>query len=199
MAYSTGLCDRGSFPRPFGEHSQTRSSTIRGTLPPDSSTIRGTYTSSRRTSSRRTSSRSDDPVDKLAEEKRPSRKVKTKTFLIGKELKTKDLRHTAVDRGKRIVNKTQPKTRIKTPGEQDRAWRGLLQRDHPLPDPDRPEYPARDEVIAARTRPAPRRIVPVVPNKVSVWNSGIIFSPPGWAQPSACWRPSSGSGTCSAW
>ena len=40
-------------------------------------------------------------------------------------------------------------------GEQDRAWRGLLQRDHPLPDPDRPEHPARDEAIAARPRPLP--------------------------------------------
>ena len=50
--FSTGLCESGSFPRAFGEHSQTRSSTIRGTFPPDSSSIRGTYTSSRRTSSR---------------------------------------------------------------------------------------------------------------------------------------------------
>ena len=32
--FSTGLCDSGSFPRPFGEHSQARSSTIRGTFPP---------------------------------------------------------------------------------------------------------------------------------------------------------------------
>ena len=38
-------------------------------------------------------------------------------------------------------------------GEQDRAWRGLLQRDHQLPDPDRHEHPARDEAIAARPRP----------------------------------------------
>ena len=40
-------------------------------------------------------------------------------------------------------------------GEQDRAWRGFLQRDHPLPDPDRPEHPARDEAVAARPRPLP--------------------------------------------
>ena len=40
---------------------------------------------------------------------------KTKTFLIGKELKTKDLRHTAARTGKRTDNKIQPKTRIKPP------------------------------------------------------------------------------------
>ena len=50
-------------------------------------------------------------MDKLAEEKRPKR-GKTKPFLIGKELKTKDLHHTAAERGKRTDNKT----RIKTPG-----------------------------------------------------------------------------------
>ena len=40
----------------------------------------------------------------------PPAKGKTKTFLIGKELKTKDLHHTAAERGKRNDNKTQPKT-----------------------------------------------------------------------------------------
>ena len=35
---------------------------------------------------------------------------KTKPFLIGKELKTKDLHHTAAERGNRESNKTQPKT-----------------------------------------------------------------------------------------
>ena len=48
-----------------------------------------------------------------------------------------------------------PAGRALAMGEQDRAWRGLFQRDHPLPDPDRPEHPARDEAIAARTRPVP--------------------------------------------
>ena len=46
-------------------------------------------------------------MDKLAEEKRPA-KGKTKTFLISKELKTKDLQKTAAERGKRDGNKTQP-------------------------------------------------------------------------------------------
>ena len=36
----------------------------------------------------------------------PPAKGKTKTFLIGKELKTKDLRQTAAERGKRDNNKT---------------------------------------------------------------------------------------------
>ena len=40
----------------------------------------------------------------------PPAKGKTKTFLIGKKLKTQDLRHTATDRGNRNDNKTQPKT-----------------------------------------------------------------------------------------
>ena len=59
----------------------------------------------------------------------PSRKGKTKTFLIGNELKTKDLHHTAAERASGPTNKTQPKTRIKTPdsrpprGESSR-WRG---------------------------------------------------------------------------
>ena len=35
-------------------------------------------------------------------------------------------------------------------GEQDRAWRGLLQRDHPLPIPIDLNNPARDEAVAAR-------------------------------------------------
>ena len=39
-------------------------------------------------------------------------KIKTKTFLIGKELKTKDLRQTAVGR----ASGSGTKTRIKTPG-----------------------------------------------------------------------------------
>ena len=37
-------------------------------------------------------------------------KPKPKTFLIGKELKTKALHHPAAERGKRTDNKTQPKT-----------------------------------------------------------------------------------------
>ena len=37
-------------------------------------------------------------------------KGKPKTFLIGKELKTKALRQTAAEQGKRDDNKTQPKT-----------------------------------------------------------------------------------------
>ena len=41
---------------------------------------------------------------------RPSRKTKTKTFLIGKELKTKNLQQTAPEWGKLDDNKTQPKT-----------------------------------------------------------------------------------------
>ena len=40
----------------------------------------------------------------------PPAKGKTKTFLIGKELKTKDLWQTAAERGERDDNKTQPKT-----------------------------------------------------------------------------------------
>ena len=39
----------------------------------------------------------------------PPPKGKTKTFLIGKELKTNTLHHTAAERGKRDDNKTQPK------------------------------------------------------------------------------------------
>ena len=46
----------------------------------------------------------------------PPAKSKTKPFLIGRELKTKDLLHTAAERASVIGNKTQPKTRIKTPG-----------------------------------------------------------------------------------
>ena len=42
----------------------------------------------------------------------PPAKGKTKTFLIGKELKTNALHHTAAERG----NRTDKKTRIKTPG-----------------------------------------------------------------------------------
>ena len=58
-------------------------------------------------------------MDKLTENKRetterggltPPAKGKTKTFLIGKELETNDLRQTAAERGKRDDNKTQPKT-----------------------------------------------------------------------------------------
>ena len=41
-------------------------------------------------------------------DKSPNQKTKVKTFLIGKKLKTKDLRKTAVERGKRNGNKTQP-------------------------------------------------------------------------------------------
>ena len=40
----------------------------------------------------------------------PPAKDKRKTFLIGKELKINNLRQTAVERGKRDGNKTQPKT-----------------------------------------------------------------------------------------
>ena len=40
----------------------------------------------------------------------PPEKAKHKTFLIGKELKTKDLLQTAAERGKWDGNKTQPKT-----------------------------------------------------------------------------------------
>ena len=40
----------------------------------------------------------------------PPAKGKTKTFLIGKKLKTKDLLHTAAERGNRDDNKNQPKT-----------------------------------------------------------------------------------------
>ena len=54
----------------------------------------------------------------------PPAKGKTKTFLIDKELKTKYLRHTAAERGKRDDNKPQPKTRIKTP---DSLRQGMTQ------------------------------------------------------------------------
>ena len=40
----------------------------------------------------------------------PPEKAKPKAFLIGKEMKTKDLRQTAAERGKRDDNRTQPKT-----------------------------------------------------------------------------------------
>ena len=40
----------------------------------------------------------------------PPAKGKTKTFLIGKELKTNALHHTAAERGERDDNKTPPKT-----------------------------------------------------------------------------------------
>ena len=42
----------------------------------------------------------------------PPAKGKTKTFLIGKELKTKDLRKTTAERGKRATTKPNPKPRI---------------------------------------------------------------------------------------
>ena len=45
-----------------------------------------------------------------------ARQDKTKTFLMDKELITKDLHHTAAARGERTDDKTQPKIRIKTPG-----------------------------------------------------------------------------------
>ena len=50
-------------------------------------------------------------MDKLAEEK-TAQKGKIKTLLIDKELKTKDLCHTAVDRANRPGNKPKPKPRI---------------------------------------------------------------------------------------
>ena len=50
-------------------------------------------------------------MDKLAEEKRPA-KGKTKTFLIGKELKIKDLHHTAAERASGPGNKPKPNPRI---------------------------------------------------------------------------------------
>ena len=53
-------------------------------------------------------------MDKLTLEENLPEKTKTKTFLIGKELKTKDLHHTAAVRASETDNKTQPKTRIKT-------------------------------------------------------------------------------------
>ena len=46
-----------------------------------------------------------------------ARKGKTKTFLIGKELKTKDLHHTAAERASRPGNKT----RIKPPDSRSRG------------------------------------------------------------------------------
>ena len=46
----------------------------------------------------------------------PPAKHKTKTFLIGKELKKKRLTPYRGGTGKRTDNKTQPKTRIKKPG-----------------------------------------------------------------------------------
>ena len=45
----------------------------------------------------------------------PPAKGETKTFPIGKKLKTKDLQKTAAERGKPDDNETQPKTRIKPP------------------------------------------------------------------------------------
>ena len=58
-------------------------------------------------------------MDKLAEKKNhrkrgltPPARGKTKTFLIGKELKTNILRYTAADR----TSGRSTKTRIKTPG-----------------------------------------------------------------------------------
>ena len=59
----------------------------------------------------------------------PPAKGKTKTFLIGKETENKRLTPYRGGTGKRTDNKTQPKTRIKTPdslpprGESSR-WRG---------------------------------------------------------------------------
>ena len=41
--------------------------------------------------------------------RRPSRKVKTKTFLIGKRLKTKDLRQTAAEQASGPTTKPNPK------------------------------------------------------------------------------------------
>ena len=42
----------------------------------------------------------------------PPAKGKTKTFLIGKELKTKDLHHTAAERASGPTTKPNPKPRI---------------------------------------------------------------------------------------
>ena len=50
-------------------------------------------------------------MDKI--DRKPARKHKTKTFLIGNELKTKDLLQTAAER----TSEPPTKTRIKTPGE----------------------------------------------------------------------------------
>ena len=61
-------------------------------------------------------------MDKLAENKRettqerelrPPAKGKTKTFLIGKELKTKDLHHTAAERASGPTTKPNPKPESK--------------------------------------------------------------------------------------
>ena len=45
----------------------------------------------------------------------PPAKGKTETFLIGKELKTKDLYHAAAVQASGATTKSTPKTRIKTP------------------------------------------------------------------------------------
>ena len=49
---------------------------------------------------------------------RPSQK--TKTFLIGKELKTKDLHHTAAERASGPTTKPNPKPELKTPNSRSR-------------------------------------------------------------------------------
>ena len=96
---------RGSFPRTFARPPPLDSSNIRKTPPLDSSNIRKTLKHVVKDQVvKTTSSRSGDPVDKI--DRKPKPKIKTKPFLIGKELKTKDLRQTAADRASGRGTKT---------------------------------------------------------------------------------------------
>ena len=53
-----------------------------------------------------------------------NQKTKTKTFLIGKRLKTKDLRHTAAVRANGPTTKPNPNPRIASAPEQVKPLRG---------------------------------------------------------------------------
>ena len=89
---------------------------VTGYPPGNSSLLRATPTSSKEQVVKETSSRSDEPVDNSLKTKEkptgsggltPPAKHKTKTFPLGKELKKKDLRQTAVDRASEPPTKTQ--------------------------------------------------------------------------------------------
>ena len=118
---------RASFPRCYGLPPPGNSSLLRATPPGNSSLLRATPTSSKEQVVKETSSRSDEPVDNSPKNKRethrkrgltPPAKHKTKTFPIGKELKKKDLRQTAVDRASEPPTKTQPSDSLRREASQ---------------------------------------------------------------------------------
>ena len=121
MNLSTGICDLGDFPRMKALYSTARSldeSAILYRRSLDENTIQQVVKEQvvkeqvvkeqvvRATTTVNNSLKKKEKPPKRGA--RPSRK--DKIFLIGKELKTKNLRQTATERGNRDGNKTQPKT-----------------------------------------------------------------------------------------